>query len=416
MIPAGDSGAPSTAAFPDPPKGSPGEIGAIARSFHDAAGQLDQCEHGLKGASGGLAGDWQGYAANAYQAASNGLSGVARAAAETFRECGGALSGYSQALEHAQSEIHRLRRLYDDAQTRQVNAATAASHLSTKLAAATKPADVHQLQGELTHASNQATGAGDEASGYAGRAVQVLNDFHREEAKYSQTLAGGRVGPGKHIPAGSPFAGPYTGATGIPGLGFGVPMFPGGFGVSPGGLDPYNGVIPVGDPWNSDIPGYGVYMDSITPEAVPDDDLTNAVMVVSAFTGVGAVEDVLAAGGRAAAARMGIGAVGRETAEKAGQDAFDQVISRGSYKTGDPLNTAKLREAYGAKRAAQIETEVEQDATRAETADAFLDQLDRSDLLPPGVKEAVSHAMAYGGVYRTYLERLYYALRAAMKP
>ena len=415
MIAGGDGGGAGTA-FPDPPKGSPGEIGAIARSFHDAAAQLDQCEHGLKGASAGLAGDWQGYAANAYQASSNGLAIVARAAAETFRECGGAMSGYAKALEHAQSEIHRLRRLYDDAQTRQVNAATAASHLSTQLAAATKPAEVHQLQGEFTHASNQVTGAADEASGYAGRAVQVLSDFHREESKYSQTLAGGRVGPGKSIPAGSPFAAPYTGATGLPGLGFGVPMFPGGFGVSPGGLDPYNGVIPVGDPWNSDIPGYGVYMDSITPEAVPTNDLTNAIMLVAAPEVAGPVEDLLAAGGRAAAERMGIGAIGRETVDKAGQDAFDQVIARGSYRTGDPLNTAKLREAYGAKRAAQIETQVEQDATQSETADAFLDQLDRSDLIPPGVKEALSHVVYYRGVYRTYAERLYYLLRGAMKP
>jgi hypothetical protein len=86
-----------------------------------------------------------------------------------------------------------------------------------------------------------------------------------------------------------------------------------------------------------------------------------------------------------------------------------------SYRTGDPLNTAKLREAYGAKRAAQINVEVEQDAARSETADAFLDNLDKSELIPQGIKEAVSHAMSYGGVYRTYLERLYYALRAGMK-
>jgi len=92
------------------------------------------------------------------------------------------------------------------------------------------------------------------------------------------------------------------------------------------------------------------------------------------------------------------------------------VIARGSYRTGDPLNTAKLREACGAKRAAQIETQVEQDATQSETADAFLDQLDRSDLIPPGVKEALSHVVYYRGVYRTYAERLYYLLRGAMKP
>ena len=82
MIAGGDGGGAGTA-FPDPPKGSPGEIGAIARSFHDAAAQLDQCEHGLKGASAGLAGDWQGYAANAYQASSSGLAVLARAAAQT---------------------------------------------------------------------------------------------------------------------------------------------------------------------------------------------------------------------------------------------------------------------------------------------------------------------------------------------
>jgi hypothetical protein len=87
----------------------------------------------------------------------------------------------------AQSEIQRLRRLYDDAQTRQVNAATAATHLSTQLAAATKPAEVHQLQGEFTHASNQVTGAADEASGYAGRAVQVLSDFHRSNEAARQS-------------------------------------------------------------------------------------------------------------------------------------------------------------------------------------------------------------------------------------
>jgi hypothetical protein len=43
-------------------------------------------------------------------------------------------------------------------------------------------------------------------------------------------------------------------------------------------------------------------------------------------------------------------------------------------------------------------------------------QLDRSDLIPPGVKEALSHVVYYRGVYRTYAERLYYLLRGAMKP
>lgn len=410
---AGGGSSGSSAGFPDPPKGSPGEIAGIARSLDSAAGDLDQCDSGLRGASSSLAGDWQGYAANAYQAASGVLAGVSKAAAETFRDCSHALSGYSKALEHAQTEMGRLRRLYDDAQTRQISAAHTASTLSTKLAAATKPADIDKLQGSLSQASGQASDAGDEASGYARRAVQVLNDFHHDASRYSQVLSGGRVGPGKSLPAGSPFAAPFSGA-GVPGLGFGVPFMPGGFGGAvPGGLDAYNGVMPVGDPWNSDIPGYGVYMDSITPEAVPTNDITNVVMVATLPFG-GAIEDVLAGGGRALAEELGVGAGGREAVDKAGTDAFQQVMDRGDYRTGDPLNSSKLRDANTAQRDARIGKQVDQEAAQNETGESVLDQLDRSELIPPGVKEVVSHAMVYRGVYRTYLGRLYYLLRGVM--
>ena len=44
-------------------------------------------------------------------------------------------------------------------------------------------------------------------------------------------------------------------------------------------------------------------------------------MLVAAPEVAGPVEDLLAAGGRAAAERLGIGAIGRETVDKTGQDA-----------------------------------------------------------------------------------------------
>jgi uncharacterized protein YukE len=96
--PAPSGGAPSVAGFPQAPLGSPGEIYGIARSLQQAATDLDESEHALRGAAATLMTDWQGDAAGAYQSASGGLSGVAGAAAKTFRECAGALSGYAERL------------------------------------------------------------------------------------------------------------------------------------------------------------------------------------------------------------------------------------------------------------------------------------------------------------------------------
>src|SRR6202035_1084994 len=130
VIPGGNPGGGGVA-FPNPPTGSPGEITAIARSLSSAADDLERVGGGLRGASATLAQDWQGYAANAYHASSEGLATVAHGGAASFRDCAQALSGYSSALDHAQSEIHRLRGLYDAEVAAQASAAGTIGGLQT---------------------------------------------------------------------------------------------------------------------------------------------------------------------------------------------------------------------------------------------------------------------------------------------
>jgi hypothetical protein len=216
--------------------------------------------------------------------------------------------------------------------------------LTRALAAASKPAQVQQLQDDITRVSGQVTGAGDEATGYARQAVQALGEFHREENRYMQVLTGGRVGPAPGLPVGSPLAPPVI-LAGIPGVGFGVPFTTGaGSGFTSTGLQAYNGVIAVGDPWNSPIPGYGVYMDSITPEAVPTNDLTDAITFVAAPVAAGPIEDILTMGARGLAENFGIGTVGRDAVDTAECDAIARRFTAGNYRTGDPLNRGKMGE------------------------------------------------------------------------
>lgn len=120
MILGGDpsGGGPGSAAFPRPPRGSPGGIAAAARALSQAADDLDRADGGLHGASSMLASDWQRYAAAAYHASSDGLAVVARGGDETFRECARAVSGYGRALDRAPWEIRRLCVLCGDAKSR----------------------------------------------------------------------------------------------------------------------------------------------------------------------------------------------------------------------------------------------------------------------------------------------------------
>jgi uncharacterized protein YukE len=313
--PAGTAG---VGGFPDPPTGSPGDIAAIARALSGAADDLEHVDGGLRGASATLATDWQGYAAAAYHGASDGLASVARGGAESFRDCARAVSGYSGALEQAQSEIHRLRVLYDAAMAAEASAGSTVSGLQNKLASATKPAQISKLNTGISSAQSDAQNAAFDASGYARRASSTLDEFKHTQARYAQVLSGARLTPGGGPAPGSPFV-PFEPA-GAPGPGFGVPLTAGA--IFPGLLSSaYGGVIPVGNPWANPIPGYGRYEDDTTPEAVPTNDLANAVALVAAPEAAGPVEDLLGSGARTLAERLGIGTAEREAAQGAAGQA-----------------------------------------------------------------------------------------------
>ncbi len=115
-----------------------------------------------------------------------------------------------------------------------------------------------------------------------------------------QALAGEQAPASRPLPQGSPFN-PLFRRVGEAGFGFGVPFTAAFGGLAPGGLQAFDGVIPVGDPWNSPIPGYGTYMDALHGNATSPDDLTNAIEMV-ASPGIGsALEDGLTDGVRVGA-------------------------------------------------------------------------------------------------------------------
>jgi len=401
MIIGGDpgGGGPGSAAFPAAPQGSPGGIAAAARTLSQAGDELDRAEGGLHGASSMLASDWQGYAAAAYHSSSDGLASVARAGAETFRECAQAVSGYGRALDHAQSEIRRLRVLYDEAKSHQTAASGLASRLEGALLAATKQSEVTRLDTQIKTATGQGQDAGHEADGYALQASHVLTEFRAAEARYAAVLSGDRPGS-----PGAPFAFPFSGG-GSPGPGFGVPFNafgPLGAGsFVPGGLNAYNGVIPVGNPWSSPIPGYGVYMDATRPEAVPTDDLTDAILFIAPLF-AGPVGDLGASALRQLAADFGIGAAGRAAVTDAGQEAIDRALAE-AFSSGATRYTRLSEIIRGALKdgnLARAEAEIEQGETRAALSDLALKIADEKDLLPSGASDILSELAEHGWVYK----------------
>lgn len=417
MIPTGGGGtatigsANSGGGFPTPPTGSPGEISQVARLLSQAAAELEQTQRGLTNATEALVADWAGYAANAYRSSSGALAAASRGAGASLRECAAAVSGYGAALETAQAELTRLRGLYEEAKAREAAAAATAATLGGHLASAKKPAAMHQLQGDISGADHQASGAGEEASGYAQRALQVLDEFHREENRYMQTLAGGAdVAAGRSLPAGSPFAAPFAGV-GATGPGFGVPYTEFG-GIVPGGLAGYEGVIPVGNPWNSDIPGYGTYLDSRTQNLQPTSDLTDAITFLAAPVAGKAAEELLVTGGRAFMEDVGIGSTGREAAAQAGRNAEESDFFSGNFRTGDPLNSAKLARGMRANRLATAAKQAAQDETRTRVLVNALDVLNRASVIPTGVKEAAEHVLR---LKPYYMARFGQSARALMR-
>jgi uncharacterized protein YukE len=402
VIPVSAGNGAGTTAFPDPPQGSPGEITAVARTLSNAADDLEGADGGLRGASGALASDWQGYAANAYHTCSEGLAQVAHAGAQTFRECAHAVSGYAAALDNVQSELRRLKALYDDAIRRQAAANSLSTRLDGAVTPTTKPADAHRLQTQATTANNQAVDAGTEADGYAGRATAALGHFKAAASGYEQTLNG--VQPGQPSgPLGSPFS-----TTGHPGTGFGTPYVnfnlpgPTTGGSVPGGLNQFDGVIPVGNPWHSPIPGYGFYKDATTPEIVPDNDLTNLVLFLAPLA-AGPAGDLGESALRQLAESMGFGVEGHAAVDAAEREAFDETLSKLRAAEGKSSRLSSiLNRATQAGNQAAATTQVAQHETTARWADIALDAANRAGVLPQPAKDVLSEIIHRGWIYSSY--------------
>ncbi len=397
------------AGFPAPPEGSPGVVRSAAASLQRAGAALDDVASGLDGASGALQADWQGYAASRYRDAASGLMAVAKAAGRTFQACSHAVAAYAGALADTQDQITRLRAEYEAARAAERAAATMIGSLTGQLGGAT-PAAAADIEDRISTLGSRQTGAAEDAERYARRARQVLAEFRREASRQEALLSGERV------PGGVPAFGPgFIG--GVPGVGSGLPPGVGsvGFGIPAGGLGPYQGVVPVGDPGNSDVPGFGAYWDSQHPvEEV--DDLTNLVLALAGgveVTGVKplaqAAREVVAGG----AERLGITG-GRAAAERADEQAWRQT-----YAQFDRMSTS-IRErvvaANRARRDAIVQQQLKHQAARATTIEKAADLAGRLGVkLPPGTPEVLGNLTRYSDHYRLYVLAQLMRARAALE-
>jgi uncharacterized protein YukE len=408
MIPGGSGGGGAGGVpFPDPPKGDPGGISSASRALSRAADDLEHAEGGLHGANAEIAADWQGYAAAAYHSSSGTLAQVARGAAETLRDCAHAVSSYASALDHCQAEVRRLRHAWETANQRQAANAAMALKLAGSVTASTKPADATRINTQATTASGQANDAGVEADGYALRATNAITDFRSKASGYQSTLEGYSPGEGPGL-----FGAPFT-APGTPGRTFGLPSD--GFPGTPGSLNPYNGVIPVGDPWHSPIPGYGVYKDATTPEVEPTDDLTNLVLLV-ATAGGGAAADLGGGALKAIAEELGLGTAGKQAVKDAAEEAYEKEVAEG-IASGEGRHSSFsniLKRATGAGATTAAETETAQQEARADLIDSLLDTADKAGVLPDGVKDVVANLAHNGWAYTSYTTAKLDAVRTAL--
>jgi uncharacterized protein YukE len=410
MIPGGTGGGGTgNTAFPDPPKGDPGGISSASRALSRAADDLEHAEGGLHGANAELEADWQGYAANAYHSSSSTLAHIARGAAETFRDCAHAVSGYATALDHCQSEIKRLRHAWETAKHRQAANEALALKLSSSVTATTKPDDATRINTQVSTASGQADDAGTEADQYAQKATHALTDFKHKASTYQSTLEGSSPGE-----APGPFGAPFT-APGTPGRTFGLPTngfpFPG----DAHSLDPYNGVIPVGDPWHSPIPGYGVYKDATTPEVEPTDDLTNLVLLLATAGGSSAV-DIGGSALKSLAEDLGLGTAGKQAVKDAAEEAYEKEVAEG-IASGEGRHssfTNILKRATETGRTTAAETQSAQQEARADLIDSLMDNADKAGALPDGLKDVVGDLAHNGWTYTSYTTAKLDAVRTAL--
>jgi uncharacterized protein YukE len=396
MIPMSSGGGAGIAAFPDPPQGDPGQIADAARRLTDAGGSLDDVETGLRGASNEVALDWQGYAASLYHGCTEQLTGIARGAAETFRDCAHAVSSYGRDLDDVQQKVKALKTQYDDAVHRQQTATGQALGFSNQITSATKPDDATRLSGEASAASRQAGDATGDANHYAQLATQAINDFKDKARGYASTLEG--IDPGT---PGGPLASPFV-ASGSPGPTFGFPGLRNPLtGGSPTPVD-LTGVAHVGDPWNSPIPGYGTHMDATHGNLQSTDDLTDLILLLAAPVAGKAVEGL---GGAALDWLTGKGV------SKSGEIAIDKieqkVLEGGRNLPGRFSNAGRTAlERAGLKDPDVPLTPKELEEGQAEF-DRFIKKTaaqlaDQTGVLPPTVRELVDEFIDGGAAYRNY--------------
>jgi uncharacterized protein YukE len=230
-----NDGAPSLAAgiepFPDPPKGSPGEIAGAARSLRLAAEDL-QAAHGTLAMAAGMLGSWQGRAATAYHGCVEALARVIHGGVAGLHAASSTVSHYGTSLDHAQTGMRRLRPPYDDAVRRAQREAGLLGGLDASLPNASKTG-----RGRMIGLISDATGAAEhavfEANGYARAARRLREDFDTEALRdagalepFEMALFGGQLGR----------------PVGTPGPGFGL----GGVNGDPASvLAPFSGVIPL---------------------------------------------------------------------------------------------------------------------------------------------------------------------------
>ncbi len=392
--------------FPDPPKGSPGGIRSAARALKTAGHDLDEVATGLMGATGALEADWNGDAAGRYRGASQGLTSVARAAAQTFVDCARAVDDYADALEHARNQIAKLKVAYDEATGREATAQGQAQRFAGQLLTA-HPNAVSGLESQIASAGSDAQSAAGDATHIAHHAHQVVDDFRREERRASGVLSGQRV------PRGGGLAGGFAGPGLSPASGVGNGLAP-GFGVPLAGLAPFNGVVSVGDPWNSDIPGLGYYWDSKHGAVQPTNDLTNLIVFAAGGVSVVGVRALgLAARELASGAgeRLGLSG-GRAVADRAGQQAFDETLAGGARS--ESLRT-RLIGARGAGSTARAEGQVAFQGRRAETVKNALEIARKFGVkVPDGAPELVRHLVQSGAQYRYYALARLLSVRALL--
>jgi uncharacterized protein YukE len=407
--------------FPEPPNGSPGGVRGAARAIGRAGEALADVGSGLKGASGALAADWNGWAAGSYQSCVQGLAGPLRIGMDQFQACEKAIMSYADALEHAQDEIKRLHGLWVAAKEREAAALSQVNALSTQLATA-KPKEVDGIQSDLSAASTAASGAGGEAAQLVIKANGVLEEFKSEAAAQADVLSGSN---------------PFTPGTLL--LGPGAGLFGGTgsaltFGVPAGGLDPLRGVITVQHPkedyhvgpeeviitpsrwaifnggtaeteatrddmWESDnIPGYenwAEHREGHPEDAIePDDSIFNPVGLLAGG----------AAGAFGKGALRSLGALTDALFVRGGKEAVEAAARQARAEAAAILspNTRHVDEAIeAAGRNAGFKKQYEIDEARGANIKALIELAEKGGAkVPPGTADIVGHMVSGSTVYK----------------